>query len=309
MSDTKPAGTLHRFSHEAMHTYFTIIIGESDAGYADSAAQEAFKLLDRLEGRLSRFIPSSDIARVNALAVDEEYLLDSDAWDCLEVAADMAQRTGRAFDPVAGRLIDFWKAQPVPLADVEGNPDWEAAWQEHSQGQISLDPERRAARCVTPGSKLDLGAIGKGFALDLMAKFLEEDWDISRALLSAGGSTVLALDAPEGRQGWKIGFGGEKGQFPPLALVRQALSSSGTELQPTHLVDPRTGMVVTRLDLVRALAATAADADALSTAFFVFSREETEQYCAENHGHIALLEKPDGSGLDVIGGGEVNFWE
>ncbi len=292
-----------------MHTYFTLIIDEKTPDYAESVAQEAFKLLDRLEQRLSRFVPSSDIARVNALAAGEEYVLDCDAWDCLAVAADMAQRTGRAFDPAAGRLIDFWKAQPVPLADVEGNPDWEAAWQEHCQGKISLDPDRHAALCVTPGSKLDLGAIGKGFALDMMGKFLEEDWDVSRALLSAGGSTILALDAPTGRPGWKIGFGGEKGAFPPIALVRQALSSSGTEMQPTHLVDPRTGMVVTRLDLVRSLASSAADADALSTAFFVFSREETEEYCAENHGHVALLEKDPGSGLEIVGDGDVRFWE
>lgn len=309
MSDSESARSLHRFHHEAMHTYFTLIIDEAESDYAASAAQEAFKLLGRLEEKLSRFIPSSDIARVNGLEEGEEYLLDSDVWDCLAVAADMAQRTNRAFDPAAGRLIDFWKAQPVPLVDVAGNPDWEKAWQEHSQGQISLDPDRRAALCVTPGSKLDLGAIGKGFALDLMGKFLEEDWNISRALLSAGGSTVLALDAPIGKQGWKIGFGGEKGSFPPIALVRQALSSSGTDNQPTHLVDPRTGMVVARRDLVRSLAGSAADADALSTAFFVFSWEETEQYCAENHSHFALLEKPDGPGLEVVGDGEVNFWK
>ena len=307
MSDPQAARRLHRFSREAMHTHFTLIIDEADAGYADSAAQEAFKLVERLEQKLSRYIPSSEIARVNQLAEGESYRLDEEAWACLAVAADIAGKSGRAFDPAAGRLIDFWKKQPVPILDVEGNPDWEEAWAAHCQGQISLDPEGRTAVCVKHGSLLDLGAIGKGFALDQMARHLEEEWEVKRVLLSAGGSTVLALDAPEEKQGWKIGFGGDN-DLPPVSLVRQALSSSGTEMHPTHLVDPRTGMVVSRQDLVRSVAAGAAEADALSTAFFVFSRQEAEVYCTENPSHVALLTNEDGASFDILGEGTIRFW-
>lgn len=293
-----------------MNTDFTIFVDPhaTDATYAGSAAHAAFRRLDRIEGLLSRFIESSDIAKTNALAKGESYTLEPETWNCLCVAAQMAAATKRAFDPATGVLIDFWKAwarAPVPPSPGEHPPGWIAAWEQHRQGEFALDPETHAVTCAATGSKLDLGAIGKGYALDEMAQVLENDWGVSHALLSAGGSTVLALDAPPGRAGWKIGFGGET-RLPLLLMERRALSSSGNMIQPTHLVDPRSGEIVQRTEFVRAIASTAADADALSTAFFIMNREEIVAYCAGNPAHLALLTQtpPPGeppSAFDVIG--------
>ncbi|MDR2862694.1 MAG: FAD:protein FMN transferase [Puniceicoccales bacterium] len=302
-----------RFGHEAMHTLFTLFIANEPetADYASSAAQAAFDALDRIESFLSRFEPSSDISKVNALEKGASYSLGEEAWDCLMVAAQVAAETGRAFDPAAGALVDFWKSKAgFPPFAWEETDEWKAAWEQHRIGEFALDPESRELLCVAPGSKLDLGAIGKGFALDEMAKVLECDWGISRALLSAGGSTVLALDAPPDKPGWKIGFGGET-RLPLAVLVRRALSSSGTHNQPTHLVDPRTGRLVVRKDLVRSLAPTGAVADALSTAFFVMSREELDACCTAHPEYIALLTKGDDvpDAFEIIGQHDALPWE
>ncbi|MDR2844514.1 MAG: FAD:protein FMN transferase [Puniceicoccales bacterium] len=307
MSDGTDSKKSLQYGHEAMNTDFTIFIADAEPDYAASAAAAAFDVLDRIEGFLSRFVASSDVSKVNALAAGDSYQLGAEAWACLLVAAQMAAETGRAFDPSAGALIDFWQkfADRLPVAfDYEQSPEWQAAWAAHSTGEFALEPESRVLSCVTRGGVLDLGAIGKGFALDEMARVIEEDWELSHVLLSAGGSTVLALDAPDGKAGWKIGFGGET-RLPIAVLTRRALSSSGTQSQPTHLVDPRTGALVTRSDLVRAVAPSGAMADALSTAFFVMSREEVEQYCGATPERLALLVRDGTDGVpesfDVLG--------
>ncbi|MDR1497489.1 MAG: FAD:protein FMN transferase [Puniceicoccales bacterium] len=309
-----------RFTHEAMNTDFTIFIDaiDTDPETAAAAAQNAFAVLDRIESQMSRFVPSSDISLANTLPQGDSLQLNMEVFDCLSTAAALAAATDRAFDPAAGALIDFWKGAQSHLAatafasNLSPPPEWEAAWEAHRQGEFALDPETRLLQCVSIGSKLDLGGIGKGFALDEMALVLEREWRISRALLSAGGSTMLALDSPLESAGWKIGFGGET-KLPYLLLSRHALSSSGNQTQLTHIVDPRTGDVISRSDLIRALAPLAAEADALSTAFFVMSREELDSYCANHPEHAALLALNDDAGVpsrfDILGAAENFSWE
>jgi thiamine biosynthesis lipoprotein len=303
MSNSKKA---LRFSEDAMHAHFTVFFDgdETDPALAQGAAREAFLQLAQIEQTISRFIASSDIARVNSLAPEETYELSPESLECLVAAATIAAATNRAYDPSAGALVDFWKSRGAGAgerdgasdaflaafaADCENDDDWRKAWERHRLGEFALDAEARAIRCVTPGSLLDLGGIGKGFALDVMARVIKEEWELTRVLLSAGGSTVLALDAPLAKPaGWQIGFGGET-RLPYLNLVNSALSSSGTEEQATHLVDPRNGHLITRRDIVRSVAPTAAEADALSTAFCVMNREEADEYCLRNEQHHALF--------------------
>ncbi|MDR1818501.1 MAG: FAD:protein FMN transferase [Puniceicoccales bacterium] len=317
--DEAARGT-RRFDHAAMNTVFTIFFDAElvDAGTAAGAAQEAFRLLGDIEARLSAFVPTSDIRRINALAEGEVCGIGAEALECLAAAAELAAATGRAFDPSAGALIDFWKerqAAPAALtvgaetagdtaaesvtggaaldkADASADPAWSAAWEAHRKGEFALDPDSRLVKCVTRGSRLDLGGVGKGYALDKMGALLRDDWGVGGALLSAGGSTVLALGSPAGKPGWKIGFGGET-RLPCLLLGGGALGSSGLEFQSAHIVDPRTGLPVTRRGLVRSIAPSATEADALSTAFFVMGREEAAAHCAKDPtaGHIALFEK------------------
>ncbi|MDR0534957.1 MAG: FAD:protein FMN transferase [Puniceicoccales bacterium] len=280
-----------RFTREAMNADFTIFVDsqDTDPEVAEGAAQAAFALLENLEQTLSLFVHFSDVSKVNALKSGESYQLSSEGLDCLVTAAQVAADTERAFDPSAGALISFWKNRGAVHSNrCEEEPEWQAAWEAHRHGEFALDPDSRMIQCVVAGSKLDLGGIGKGHALDRMAALIEGDWGLSRLFLSAGGSTVLALDPPLGREGWKLGFGGET-RLPRLLLTRQALSSSGNLFQPAHLVNPRDGHLVTRSDLVRAVAENAAKADALSTAFFIMDREEIEKYCSASPYHAALL--------------------
>src|SRR5262247_2012206 len=87
------------FRHEAMATYYEIVIAGQERDYARQAAEEAFRELDRLEDRLSRYVESSDISRVNRLARGESTAIGDDTLECLMIAADVSLVTRRAFDP------------------------------------------------------------------------------------------------------------------------------------------------------------------------------------------------------------------
>ena len=265
------------FSHEAMATHFEVSVAGQEHDYARHAATAAFQVLDRLENILSRYIESSDIGRANRLARGESMVVNDETLECLLIAADLAMATNRAFDPTyaSQRPADFPPDVPPYL----------------------LDPETHTLTSQAEALHVDLGAVGKGFALDRMADTLRE-WGITSARLNAGGSSLLALDgAPTaGETGWTVGLGEGAGHrtFP---LRGASLSGSGIAVKGSHLIDPRTGEPAARLSRVWAYAASAAQADALATAFFVMNEAEIAALCAAHPQIGAALVAP---GDDLI---------
>jgi FAD:protein FMN transferase len=261
------------FRHEAMATFFEIVIADQPERYAGQAAAAAFRELDRLETELSRFIESSDIARANRLPPGATMLLGEATLDCLVVAADVALATQRAFDPSYGSDRGELDADALPF---------------------TLDPAAHTLTSLVPRLRLDLGAVGKGFALDRMADVLRE-WQITAGCLNSGGSTALTLAPAAGSTGWPVSYGdGAKTGAQTIALHDAALSGSGIAVQGSHLIDPRTGAPAIRLTRTWALAATAAESDALSTAFFVMDDAEIAAFCVAHPRIGAALVSAEG---------------
>ena len=205
---------VRRFSHEAMATVFEVHGVHPDPQYAAQAAEAAFDLVDRLERELSRFVPNSDITRVNHLAAGQSTRVSASTLECLVIARHMFDLTGGAFDVSIGT----------------GLPS------------LELDAEDFLVRATTEGVKVDLGGIGKGYAVDLMAELLEE-WGLKRALVHGGFSSVLALDPPAGRDGWPMTLsdpGVRSRVLARLSMRQTAVSASGVR-KGDHIVDPRTG--------------------------------------------------------------------
>jgi thiamine biosynthesis lipoprotein len=134
-----------------------------------------------------------------------------------------------------------------------------------------------------------LGAIGKGYALDQAAVVLA-DWQIPRALLNAGTSTVLAIG-----EGWEVGIGSEWGRaagMEKIVLNNESLSGSGIEVQGQHILNPRTRQAATTHLAAWAVAPGAGLSDALSTAFFVMPTGDVQRFCAEHPGVEAMVVEP-----------------
>lgn len=251
-----------------MATEFEIFIAGQKPEYARQAASAAWRELDRLESELSRYVESSDISRANRLLLGESITIGEDALNCLLCAAEVAEATHRAFDPAYASSHD------------------------HASPAFTLDPDNHTLTAQAKRLHLDLGAIGKGYALDRLAAVLNE-WGITSACLQSGGSTALALRAPPGHDGWPIGLGGEEAPRT-LSLANVALSGSGVAVKGAHLIDPRTREPALREHRVWALASDAAVSDALSTAFFVMTDQQIENFCGAHTSIGAGITMPDG---------------
>ena len=248
-----------------MATYFEVRISHEERTYAAQAAQATVDLLDKLESHLSRFRPNSDIAQIARLAPCEKMRLSEPAFACLEIAKKMELSTFGAFSITAGAM-----------QTQTSLPQWH------------LLPEELAIQCDSGHLQFDLGAIGKGFALDRMAEQLR-NWDCPSFLLVAGGSSILAGDPPLETLGWSCGLGDDDSS-QRYFLKHTSLSGSGLAVKGNHILDPRTGRPALRQNRAWALADTAAESDALSTACMVLSESELEEVLAQDHSWLFFLQ-------------------
>ena len=241
---------IHTFKHHAMATEFQIRIADEDPTYAAQAAQELFTLADRLNGLLSRFLENSEIRQIAALQPGMALPLNAMTFDCLRLARQMEALTHAfALTATARRAPDT----PPPR------------WR--------LEEENLLIHCDEGALEFDLGAIGKGYALDRMAAELAE-WECPAFLLIAGGSSVLAGAAPANAAGWDAGLGMPGGVARRFALTHGSLGGSGIFEQGRHIIDPRTGQPAQLRARAWAFAKTGAISDALSTAAMVLTDAE-----------------------------------
>jgi thiamine biosynthesis lipoprotein len=164
--------------------------------------------------------------------------------------------------------------------------------------KVSIDREAGTIGLASPGVALNLGSIGKGYALDRVAEGLAQA-GVATALLTSGASSVLALGAGPDGQGYLVGLRDPADHQQRLGTVRlsdaalgvsgvgeQFFSAGGRRLG--HIIDPRTGWPVEGRTYAAVIAPTAALADALATAFFVGGRSVAEQY-VKDHPEVSAL--------------------
>jgi len=228
----------------------------------DSAVMEAEERLAQLEERLSFYIEHSDTTRINRAAAGEFVRVSQDTVDCLLLAFDASSHLLGKFHPFMGTAAIERKGQQNELPHLAGINKTDSGV---AEPVIALDEATNTVEKIRQGPLLDLGGIGKGFALDqLRALFL--DWEIEQGLLECGGSTYLALKALSGANDWELTIGYENLVESIRLADGQALASSGVAYQGSHVIDPDSDSVRTDWQRSYASASTAALADAASTA-------------------------------------------
>lgn len=295
----------HRFSHNAMATVFEVVIVHKDARYAQQAGWAAFDELDKLEQQLSRFVENSDISRINNLTADQPLQIGLATFECLQLCASLYDRTNGAFDITIGSLMDCWLSEPR-LSEGRGEdktirtPSKEQlkqACRHTGLHLIKLDETEHTVQLLTSPVQIDLGGIGKGYAIDQMAKLLA-DWSINTALIHSGCSSVLALGRPKSTKGWHLTLSNpsnRKRTLAHLCLQDRAISGSGLQ-KGRHIIDPRTAQPAEGKRAAWACAPTAATTDALSTAFMVMSPDQIKKYCLSHPDTLAMVIAKDRGG-------------
>jgi thiamine biosynthesis lipoprotein len=264
-----------------MATVFEWVMFEESVADAQAAASAAFQQIDALEQKLSFFISHSDMSRINGLSAGCGVIVSVDAFACLQIAQAIHLKTGGAFDPTTGALVTGrtpWNAMDRPSISARSHAT--AVPRQIGFHLLRLDPATRLVSALADDVKVDLGAIGKGFALDMAAEIMR-DYGIGSALLSAGQSTMLPIGLPPDQNGWSMLLRDPRDETTVLhrVLLRTGALSTSAVADDPHILDPASGLPTTAAIGAWACAPTAAESDALSTAFVVMRPDAVRDYC------------------------------
>lgn len=259
-----------------------------EAGFA------ALNEVERVETHLSAYLEDSDLARLNRYAFLYPVTVNGDLLSLLSLSARLSAATGGAFDPATGALVRAWGFLRPPVRVPTGD-ERRRALDASGMGRVELDPVTRVVRFRRAQVEINFGGVGKGYAIDRALDSIP-----CRQVLMQGGRSSMRA-----RGTWPVAIGDPWQPSRAMAVVRlrdQALGTSAATFRHFfeagrrygHILDPRTGWPADALASATAIAPTAAEADALSTAFFVMGAEAAHCYC-RRHPEVGavLLTKPE----------------
>lgn len=298
--------TCVKLACHAMATRFEFVLYGQNPLALRAAGEEAIEEIHRLEAQLSLYRPSSEIAHVNARAAREAVRVTPRVFALLELSQKLSAETSGAFDITIGPLVHSWGfmggAGKLPAEEELGK-----ARAKVGIHLLHLNRNDFTVRFMTEGVMLDLGAIGKGYAIDCASEIVREA-GVTRALLHSGTSTVSAIGSPPSEEHWKIAIEHplnqlkasnpiadkparvtraadepQESSFKPLTTIclkDESLSVSavwGKSFQAGgrilgHVLDPRSGTPVTGAVLATVVLPSATETDALSTALLTLGR-------------------------------------
>jgi thiamine biosynthesis lipoprotein len=299
------------FEHGAMGTTFRIVLYAEAPAAAAAAAAAAFARIAELDDRLSDWSATSELTtatRAACASPGTPVAIGPDLARVLVRSLDVAAASFGAFDPTIGPCVQLWRRSrrrgELPDAAALAGARAAVGWR-----KLVVDRERGTMTLAAPAMALDLGAIAKGDALEEALAVLARH-GVERALVSDGGG-LAASGPPPGRDGWIVALAeiGPDADAPPPArvaalLAHGSIATSGDTFRAfevdgtrySHLVDPRTGLGLTRRVLVAAFARDGATADALATALSLVEPERAASLLARFPGASARLVTLDAAG-------------
>ncbi len=298
-------------ARHAMATRFELVLHGDNPVSLRAAGEEALDEIDRLEAQLSLFRPSSEIANLNARAAREPVRVTPPLFALLEQARQLHQESGGAFDITIAPLVQCWGF----MGGTGNLPRPEALARAKARVGMHLVELRRedfTVRFAREGVMLDLGAIGKGYAIERAAELLREA-GVASALLHGGTSTIYALGHPPEAEFWEIAIAnpndpgaelpaGSGHASAPAGLLRLPLRDEAVSVSAVwgrcfeadgktfgHVMDPRTGAPADHAVLATVVLPSATETDALSTALLTLGLEGHERISSLRPGMRTLV--------------------
>lgn len=312
MAGIRAPGYLVQFGREAMACRFAVYLNAGQYPQGPDAALRGLDLIEELESQLTVFRDTSEVAQINRTAASEPSTVESRLYDLLTLCLRLFDETHGAFDITAGTLVKSWgfyrRQGSIPRPD-----ELRSAMELVGSRHLILEDARRSIAFARQGVELNLGSIGKGYALDRCRELMQE-CGVRDFLWHGGQSSVLATgsgaDQASAERGWRVGVADPlhpERRLAEIWLRDQALGTSGASVQffrhkgkrYGHILDPRTGWPAEGVFSATVIAPTAAEADALATAFYVLGVDGTAEYCQTHPQVAALLTVPSRSGSAV----------
>ena len=291
------------FTHFQMGTQFKIKLYAQDSLSATKAALAAFARIDELNQTMSDYVVKSEINRLSRTAGKKKKVkVSDDLWQVLSYAQQVSKKTNGAFDVTIGQASRVWrKAFQEQVFPKLGKIN--AAKKSIGYENLKLDKRRQTATLTQPKTRLDLGGIAKGYALDEALKVLLQH-NIKQALL-IGGNDMIASEPPPNQVGWAIQIPNfqEDGsiRLDTAFLNNKALSIAGTlkgyldwggrRFYP--IINPTTALGITTNNITMVMAPTCTETDALSSAFCVMDKQLSELDLSKFPNVYVIVQTPE----------------
>ena len=264
-----------------MGTILEITLVTNDPARAHALIEHCFAETARLEMIFTTWRPDGELARLNAKAGQGPQPASPELVRILLDAQRFARDTGGAFDVTVGPLVELWR-DAGKRGVLPTNAETAAARARVGAERIRIDAVRSTI-ALEAGMSVDLGGLAKGWTLDRLGESLRRE-RIDRAFLNFGGSSLLAIGAPQGAEVWRVALdSGEIVELQPesnlsiSSSLGQFVEIDGTRF--SHIIDPRTGWPTRSARSAQIEAPDGAIAEAWSTALVVGFGEKT---CAAN---------------------------
>jgi len=282
-----------------MGTMFDIVVYHSSRLDAERAVEKAMEEIFRLDQVMSHFKADSDLSKLIREGPNGFVIVEPSLYEVIQESISFSRRSGGKFDVTIAPLLKTWKE-----AHAEGRSpsaaEISSARQCVGYEKIEIEAPNRI-RFRSDCLAIDLGGIGKGYAVDRAIVVLKSA-GIRHALINAGGSSIAAIGAPPGRTGWPIQLGARVSGSRILLLRDNTISTSQQNLVSLafgpgtfgEILDPQTGAPTESRTAVSVVAPSATVSDALSTTLLLLSTEEAAKLLAEFADVSAMWISPAG---------------
>lgn len=300
------------FVRDKMGGPFRVVVYAADRDSAARAADAAYARVDQLNAVLSDYSPDSEISRLSRLTADgpmaEPVAVSEDLWRVLRRGQEIARQTGGAFDVTVGPFMRLWR-RARELRELPTEERLEKTRPSVGYRHVRLDPQRRTVQLLAARMRLDVAGLALGYIAD-EAVAAARAAGAPAALVDAGGEISVG-DPPPGDDGWVVAIqslknpGETTGQY--VKVRRACVSSSGDTRRfieiggrrYSHIIDPRTGLGLTRRIGATVIAADGMTADALDTAVCVLGPERGLELVDATPGAAARITTIDGDVVTV----------
>jgi FAD:protein FMN transferase len=300
---TLAAVTLQRY---VMGTMFDIVVYHSSREDGARAAERAMREIERLDRVLSHFKDDSDLSRLNRDGHRGFVTVDSSLYDVVSQSIEWSRRTAGTFDITIAPLLRTWK-QAYADGRRPSEADVEAARRCVGSEKIELeapDKIRFRSACLA----IDLGGIGKGYAVDRAMEVLKAD-GVTSAMINAGGSSIGAIGTPPGQSGWAVKIAAKVSGGDTLLLRDMSMSTSQQNPLPFattagsfgEILDPRTGAPAESRTAIAVVTPSGTTAEALTKALMMMPPDDAKALLARLPDVSALWMSPAGELLAAHG--------
>jgi thiamine biosynthesis lipoprotein len=282
-----------------MGTRIYVELWSGDAPNGEEAIDAVMADMRRIDNLMSHYKPESQLSQINARAAQEPVQVDPELFDLIKLSTHYSEITEGAFDITyasVGHLYDY----PHHIKPTE--EQIKAALPGVNWRNMLLDPVHHTVRFEHPGMRIDVGGIGKGYAVDKGIAILQAR-GFKHALVTAGGDSRIIGDRL-GRP-WMVGIRNPDDKnkvVTRIPLADSAMSTSGDYeryfdeggIRYHHIIDPHTGHSASKVRSATILGPTATQTDGMSKTAFVLGPEKALEIINRMPEYDAVFITPEG---------------